>query len=218
MSQQQRTNPESEFHRRILEKERTAHLRVGRIALWEAFSLLVVFTFLNIVLAFSAHLSFWFFLLIECVLVGGLSVMFFLFGWTEFQVGKRPVTDQEVEERRQSERARLLREARGILPIAFRLRVLIVEFVLGVVFIAAGVVLLVSPYATPLVGLWGRLYGIGCILCGFSFLSLVLIVKRRRAKQIPAISARELSNRLTLGEITEGNGSGRAGDDQVTGE
>jgi hypothetical protein len=98
------SNPESDFHRRILEKERAAHLRAGRIALWEAFSLLVVFTVLNIVLALSTHVLFWSFLLIECIVVG-FSAMFFLFGWIEFQVGRRPVTGQEVEERRAADRA-----------------------------------------------------------------------------------------------------------------
>ncbi len=87
------SNPESAFHRRILEKERAAHRRVGRIALWEAFSLLVVFTSLNIALAFSASLSFWSFLLLECV-VGGFSAIFWVFGWIELQVGRRPGNNQ----------------------------------------------------------------------------------------------------------------------------
>jgi hypothetical protein len=210
------TNPESAFHRRILEKERASQRRSGRIALWVSGSLLVAFTLLNSVLALRTSLSFWSFLLIEFVIAGGFGAMLYVFGWTEYKAGTRPVTDQEVDARRQSERARLLREARGILPVSLRPRVLILEFILGVLFIAAGVVLLVLSYATPLDQFWGRLYGIGFLLCGFSFLSLVLIVKRRRAKQLPAESARELSYRLTRGEITEG--SEGTGDDQSTEE
>lgn len=213
---QQHTNPESAFHRRILEKERAFRQRAGRIAMWASGSLLVVFMLVSIVLAFSTHLSFWSFFLIEGVIAGGFGAMFYLFGWVEYQMGRKPVTDQEVEDRRQVERARLLREARGILPISLRPRVLLVQAILGMLFIAAGVVLLVSLYTTTLDQFWGRLYGICFIVCGFSFLWAVLIVKRRRAKQIPAESARELNYRLTRGEITEGNGSERAADNHLT--
>ena len=212
------SNPESAFHRRILEKERASSLRAGRIGMWASGSLLGVFSLLSIVLAISTHLSFWPLLLLECVIAGGFGAMFYFFGWIEYQMGRKPVTDQDVEDRRQSERARLLHEAQGILPISLRPRVLLLQFALGVLFIAGGVVLLVSPYARPLDQLWGRVYGIGFLIFGCSLLWSVLFVKWRRAKQIPAESARELNYRLMRGEITEGNGSERAGDNQLTEE
>lgn len=208
----QQTNPESDFHRRFLEKDRAASLRAGRIGIWVTGGLLVAFTLLNTVLALETHLPFWSVLQIEAVIVGGCGLMFYLMGWTPYQEGKRPVTDQEVEARRQQERRQLLREAQGILPLAFRPWRLILESGVSVLLFVVGVALLVAPGSSPRDRLWGLVYGICCIASGILLLWFALFIKRRRARQIPGESARELEYRLTIGEITEGND--RAGDER----
>ena len=112
--------------------------------------------------------------------------------------------DQEVEEQRQSERAQLLREAQGILPLSYRRWWLILQSCIATLFVVGGVVLLFYPASSPLDWLWSLVYGISSSIGGVTFLWLALVIKRRRAKQIPSESARELSYRLTHGEITEG--------------
>ncbi len=204
MTEQRTNNPESEFHRRRLARDRAFSLRFGRIGMWVSGVLFALFTAMNIVFAFSTGLPFWSFLQIEAVVVAYCGSMFYLFGWVEYQLGKRVVSDQEVEEQRQSERTQLLREAQGILPLSYRRWWLILQACIGAVFIAGGVVLLFYPASSPLDRLWSLVYAVCFFIGGVAFLWLALVVKRRRAKQLPYESARELSSRLTRGEITEG--------------
>ncbi len=98
----------------------------------------------------------------------------------------------------------LFREAQGTLPMAYRPWRLILESVLGLLFIAGGIAFLV--FVSPDVGDALRIaYGIGLLAIGLVLLWSALYIKRRRARHIATSSARELQARLALGEITEGD-------------
>lgn len=138
-------------------------------------------------------------LFFSLVLLGVLGSIFLVFGVVGYRLAKQPVSEQEVLQLRQSERIRLFREAQGVLPVAYRPWRLALDGLLGMLCSACGIACLLFSF--PGNGVIKFLYA-GCLQCtALSMLYNALYVKPRRARLIPSQSARELKQRLALGEI-----------------
>ncbi|MDQ2905044.1 MAG: hypothetical protein M3Y81_16010 [Chloroflexota bacterium] len=119
-------------------------------------------------------------------------------GASNFLANRGPVPTREIERLRQQERSELFRQAQGTLLWQYRLWVRLVEFLLALFCLdmAAGKTVLVAPIRAEWV--LGGLYFLAALLLLFDGIYL----KPRRSKQAAARSARELSSRLTAGELS----------------
>ena len=201
-------NPKSALHchRQKIAEDRASARRTGIIGMWLMSALLVAFTIFCIVLQLNKPLSLGAFLQMYLLIAVMLACLFYLMGYSEYQRGKQPITEQEVEQRRQKERAELFRQAQGELPMYYRPWRILVERIIGILFVATGIVCLVfairglqKPEALLIV------YGLGLLLPGGLLLWLAFYAKPREAKQVSTWSSRLLRHRMARGEMTEGN-------------
>jgi hypothetical protein len=115
-----RTNPETEWHRRSLGKDRRAQRQGGvaffilGIVLLPAGAAFAAWMYPHLVARFSLWDTLGFFL----TFLGG-PVAFLLLGITQYLDGRQPVSDEEIERRRQRERNELFRMAQGKLPFRY---------------------------------------------------------------------------------------------------
>ncbi len=138
------------------------------------------------------------FLLLSPGVFGLLVGTFIIFGLRNYERSKQPVTMEEASRLRQAERARLFRQAQGVLPATYRPWRLALETLLALLCSGGGMVCLL--YSIPASGLLEFAYAACLQVIALYLLYSALYNKPRRARLIPATSARELRRRLALGE------------------
>lgn len=214
MSEQQQdpsfpVNPETTFHTNILRQQRGGQRRSGLLILAGSIIVLISAAILFGASVFSYHAIPWdiIFLLGMMILAGiagGIA------GIMDLNSGAKPVTGQEVQQIRQQARAELLRRAQGYLPRQYRRSAIIIELVLACLWALMAILSVISAViGSPL----GRVDILLAILFDFGFLTFLgdaLITRPREAKRLAARNVQELSNRLKLGEVTDG----RTADDE----
>jgi MFS family permease len=205
MPEEHPDNPETEWYRNYLTKDRRLQRRMGMALFIFGTCLLpmgaafvtAMFPRMTNILGFLGLVGFF-----VTFLGGPLGLM--LVGWMEYMGGRQPVSLAEIERRRQLERAELFRMAQGKLPWRYSKVMLAVFAVLGLLLLIPGVILFFDPQGYRDGSLiWGLVYSV----CGLLFLLLAFVVLPRQIKRLPAQSARALEARLVVGEITPGEAS-----------
>jgi len=146
-------------------------------------------------------LSFNIFLLLSPFVFGLLTGIFALFGFRSFRRAYTPITDNDVSRLRQAERVRLFQQAQGKLPPAYTTWRIAFDVLVALLLAASGIACLL--FSVPDNGLLKYIYAFSLHGTALYLLYSALYTKPRRAKDIPAKSARELRRRLALGEEME---------------
>lgn len=205
---EQYTNPESEAIRQRLVQWRAFYRRAGKIVMWILGIIFVLLTISNATFVIVTRSPFVAFLLTEVYLLAGCGCMFYLMGFSEWQRGRPPVTDQEIELHRQHERAELFRQSLGHLPVIYRPWWIILESLLGVCSLGGGIALLLYPLTIgPAPS--GIVIGVAMVIFG-PFMFWLGMMGWRDAKYVPTLSVRTLRGRMIMGEATEGPEDGEA--------
>ncbi|GHO69105.1 hypothetical protein KSC_079970 [Ktedonobacter sp. SOSP1-52] len=190
-------NPEAEFLREEIAKERAAQRRRGLRAMiiFCATLFLCSLTTLRALFTQQPLVVSLFLLLLMGLLIWGIYN-----GMRNYRTGKLPIATIDIEERRLQERAFLFASAQGQIPRTLGLPSLITKGVLA---------LLCLGWSTDLLVLYGASQGIATFAIIFLFPLGVLLVSVTirdwlRRRRLLRESADILAERLMLGEITEG--------------
>ncbi len=197
---EERTNPETEWLRRRLRKDRRLHRRDGTVCFLVGLCLLPV-GITGVILGSAHPAASWWDTFGVFLTFLGTPIAFLLLGVVQYLDGRKSVTHEEVESRRQRERRELFRMAQGRLPWRYSLVFLGVFAVLGLLCLIPGVLLL-SDAASYQTGGW--ILGLAYSVCGLLLLLYALVIFPQRRKRLPAQSARLLGSSLVAGEMTEG--------------
>ncbi len=196
-------NKEFEVHRHMLEFEHKWTRRRGLALIMLGTGLASVGTVMVLVFFNTFHVpslqdgSLWliFALLVLSTVVFPISLI--PSGLKTLQKGEQPITDTEVEARRQAERSQLFAQARGNLPEAYtphgRRFALIAGG--GIATFSVTFLILVWGQPTPLSGP-GRIVGIGCALFGLVVMAQPLVYNRKAADALQQRSTQALRQRL----------------------
>jgi hypothetical protein len=197
---EERTNPETEWLRQRLRKDRRLLRRDGMVCFLVGLCLLPV-GIAGVNWAYSRPAASWWDALGVFIIFLGTPVSFLLLGVVQYLDGRKSVSHEEVENRRGRERRELFRMAQGKLPWRYSSVVLGVFAVLGLLFLIPGMLLLLdgTSYHTE-----GWVLGLAYSVCGILLLLYALVIFPRRRKRLPAQSARLLGSSLVAGEMTEG--------------
>jgi hypothetical protein len=115
--------------------------------------------------------------------------------------GKQPVTHEEVEARRQAERAILFNRARGKLPVEYTPRGHRSALLLGGGMVIFFVLVLVAFWGQPFpLSLVGRFLGIGGIFAGLLQMLLPFVYNQRAANRLQHQSAQILRQGIVVEE------------------
>ena len=192
---------ENAFYRSMLVQRRKAQRQRSTTVMVVCGTLQMLWLFLGGILPLRNILSFSTFLVLSPFVFGLLTVIFALFGFRSFRRAYKPIVENDVSRLRQAERVRLFQQAQGKLPPAYTLWRIALDVFVGLLFAASGITcLLVS---IPDNGLLKYIYAFSLHGTALYLLYSALYTKPRRAKDIPAESARELRRRLALGEEME---------------
>jgi hypothetical protein len=199
---EQASNPETEWHRLRLTKDRSSQRRIGIALMILGFCvLLIAVTSVPDFPRMASMLPIPFALIGMYVVFWGSPLMLVLVGGMEYVEGRKPISPMDIEWRRQRERAELFRMAQGDLPWSYRKLVQVLFAIMGILLLAPGILVLLAQEGYRSGSLiWGILYS----GCGLLLLLLALVILPRRARQIPAESARALGASLAAGEGTSG--------------
>jgi hypothetical protein len=191
---------ETAYYRQTLTRKRAVLLRCSVCVMTSCAVLQALWLLIGAMLPLPGILTLDQFLLLSPWVFLLLLGSFALLGLSAFRRARQPVSMAEVSHLRQAERERLFRQALGVLPAAYRPWRLALETLLGLSCAAGGIACLLFsiPHAGPLKFLYA-----GCLqTTALYLLYTALYTKPRRARQLPAVSARELRRRLALGEET----------------
>lgn len=169
--------------------------------MWMMGTFFVLFTAFSLFLELHDHPPLFAFLEMYLPIALMLGGMFYILGVVEYQEGRAPITEQEIEQRRQEERTRLFRQAQGYIPFMGRPWFLSLLIGVGVFFAVVGVLCFIFPVVPSI---WGIIYGAAFLFCAM-LLFLTAWRIHQRSKYLASDSARWLSRRLMMGEITEGS-------------
>ncbi len=192
---------ENAFYRNILVQRQKVQRQRSTIVMIACVTLQMLWLFLGGMLPLRNILSFSTFLLLSPFVFGLLTVIFALFGFRDFRRAHKPVTDTDVSRLRQAERVRLFQQAQGKLSGAYTMWRITLDVVVALFFAASGITCLLL--SIPDNGLLKYVYAFSLHGTALYLLYSALYTKPRRAKDIPAESARELRRRLALGEEME---------------
>jgi hypothetical protein len=193
------TNPEFLFHHQNILYSRRSTRRAGFLFLTFGVPLLIIalpLTILSITLHRYHLLAFLIDLVVVTCLYRAISAL---------RKGFAPITNEEIEQRRQLERKQLFSQAQGSLPREYKLPTRVAEVILGLVsgFIGISTVIFTSAY---LANEW-VIFISGIIISLYAPITLIhaLILKPRKARSLRSVSNRELALRFSLGEMTQGD-------------
>ena len=186
------------MYRNILVQKRKAQRQQSTLVMIVCGVLQMLWLLLGGILPLRNILSFSTFLLLSPFIFGVLTGIFALFGFRSFRRAYKPLTDNDVSRFRQAERVRLFQQAQGKLPAAYSIWRIGLDVFVGLLFAASGIACLL--FSVPDNGLLKYIYAFSLHGTALYLLYSALYTKPRRAKDIPAESARELRRRLALGE------------------
>ncbi len=192
---------ETAFYRNILVQRRKAQRQRSTLVMIVCGTLMMLWLFLGGLLPLHNLLSLTTFLLLSPFVFGLLTALFAIFGFRSYRRAYLSITDNDVSHLRQAERMRLFREAQGILPTAYTTWRIVLDVLIGLLFAASGISCLL--FSIPDNGLLKYIYAFSLHGTALYLLYAALYTKPRRAKDIPAESARELKRWLALGETME---------------
>ncbi len=192
---------ENVFYRNILVQRRKAQRQQSTLVMIVCVTLQMLWLLLGGMLPLRDILSFSTFLVLSPFVFGFLTGIFALFGFRSFRRAHKPLTNNDVSRLRQAERIRLFQQAQGKLPAAYTMWRIILDVLVGLLLAASGITCLLL--SIPDNGLLKYVYAFGLHGTALYLLYSALYTKPKRARDIPAESARELRRRLALGEETE---------------
>jgi len=190
------TNPESAYYYKHIRRQRGLKRVQGYLYLIESvgcFTIVCTFGILFLPRNLTAIPPILFFLF--------LGIFLLITGILAIKRGYKPITQEEISIRRSTERKQLFQYAQGTIPWRFRLPATVMEVLVGLFFTILGVTALVVTF-TPLIS-YGALFYIPSLAAGAYFL-IDALKRAKMARQLAALSSRELANRLALGELTKG--------------
>ncbi len=202
MSQQDfLTNPEFVFQRENISRARRSRRRYGFLLLPLGILLLAIpVMVITVSLVQSAAYSPQLFEII----VGLCGILILFRAVLSLREGYKPVTNSEVEQRRQRERNQLFKQAQGAIPWQFGNATRFREAILGIL-VGLMSIWMIASSLKPLSSLW-PIFIVGLLLLLYAAYAVVdaLILKPQQAKRLVRESSRELALRLSLGEMTQG--------------
>ncbi len=189
---------ETAFYRNILVQRRKAQRQRSTLVMVVCGTLQMLWLFLGGLLPIRNILSLTTFLMLSPFVFGLLTGIFAIFGFRSYRRAHASITDNDVSHLRQIERMRLFRQAQGILPDAYRPWRIALDVLVGLLFAASGITCLLL--SIPDNGLLKYVYAFSLHGTALYLLYAALYTKPKRAKDIPAESARELKSWLAHGE------------------
>ena len=192
---------ETAFYRNILVQRRKAQRQRSTLVMVVCGTLMMLWLFLGGLLPLHNILSLTTFLLLSPFVFGLLTGIFAIFGFRSYRRAYASITDNDVSRLRQAERMGLFQQAQGILPSAYRPWRIALDVLVGLLFAASGISCLLL--SIPDNGLLKYIYAFSLHGTSLYLLYSALYTKPRRAKDIPAESARELKRWLALGEAMD---------------
>ena len=190
------TNPESAYYYKHIRRQRGLKRVQGYLYLIESvgcFTIVCTFGILFLPRNLTAIPPILFFLI--------LGIFLLVTGILAIKRGYRPITHEEISNRRSTERKQLFQYAQGTIPWRFRLPATVMEVLVGLFFITVGVIALVVTFM-PLTS-YGAIFYISALPAGAYFL-IDALKRAKMARQLAVLSNQELANRLALGELTGG--------------
>lgn len=190
------TNPESAYYYKHIRRQRALKRVQGYLYLIESvgcFTIVCTFGILFLPRNLTAIPPILFFLV--------LGIFLLVTGILAIKRGHQPITNGDIASRRSTERKQLFQYAQGTIPWRFRLPATMMEVLVGLFFIAVGVIALVVTFMP--VTSYGALLYIPSLAAGAYFL-IDALKRAKMARQLAALSSQELANRLALGELTKG--------------
>lgn len=189
---------ETAFYRNMLTQKRKGQRDRSSIIMILCGTLQMLWLMLGGFLPLRNILTYSTFLLLSPLVFGTLTATFALFGFRSYRRANKPVTEGDVAQLRQIERMRLFRQAQGIVPSAYTPLRIAFDILAGLFLAASGITCLLL--SIPDNGLAKYVYAFGLHGTALYLLYSALYTKPRRAKEIPAESARELKRRFALSE------------------
>ena len=194
-------NPEAAFHADVLRQKRRQE-RFSAIALSICCAIIFIGTVPLLVTSLFTHSPLPPLTLLILSLMTLAGVVGLATGLRELHSSALPVTTREIHQSRRQARIELLKLAQGYLPFSYRRIAIVLELVLACLLLLTGISYYVYPIITPN---WetissGTIFILASLMCFYDG----FIRRPRVALRLAANSAQELSTRLALGEMTEG--------------
>lgn len=201
---------EFEVHQSMLLFERKWTRRGGLAQIIGGTALGAVGVVTVVVFFFTFHMPSWqdgnLWLIFGLLVISTIVVPIVLIssGLKALQKGEQPVTDAEVEARRQTDRVAMFAQARGDLPAEYT-----PHGHRNALFIGGGIVIfclifLIRVWEQPAaLSVPGRILGIGCAFFGLLLMMQPLVYNRKAAQVLQQQSAQALRQRLAAEEYTD---------------
>lgn len=190
-------NPDFEYYRHMVLRRRYLYATYGRLlAFAGGFSLVCLFLpafYIDPHIFTHTRFS-----LVTAILFAIASLVAIILGILLWRKARREPSAEEIQHMRQMQRARLFRQAQGVLPWSHRRLSRMLLSLVGIILLVIGGCFL---YFFGLLA-WD---GWGYVALGIFLLIVAMYILPAESRQLPRESAGQLAKHLLHGEVTEGD-------------